>query len=122
MEDRHGEWIRTNVPKAMGACAEITTQMCIAFPELARVRGHYIDHQWGSRAHWWCVDPDGGIVDPTAAQFPSKGSGQYVPWDEEQVSPTGMCPNCGEYCYEHRSVCSDRCAASYAAYLDTGVL
>lgn len=40
--------------------------MVEAFPELKRVRGHY-HCPWLSKAqpHWWCVDPDGNIVDPT---------------------------------------------------------
>lgn len=67
-------WIRKNVPKdCSGMCEGITIRMAIDFPELKRVRGYYMD-----RPHWWCVTPDGVIIDPTKAQFPVGGS--YVPY------------------------------------------
>ena len=70
----------------MGRCAEATLAMAAVFPELTRVRGHYLCWVWGEREHWWLVEPNGEIVDPTADQFPSKGGGVYVPWDEASPS------------------------------------
>ncbi len=106
-----------NVTEPYGRCAEVTQQMVEEFPELMRVRGHYYDLVWGEREHWWCVDPFGEIVDPTKDQFPTKGTGEYVLWVEGTPEPTGMCPNCGEYCYDGRSLCSDNCEIAYLAYL-----
>jgi hypothetical protein len=80
------------------------------FPELRVVRGHYICPTWGKRAHWWLSTDQGDIVDPTAAQFPSHGCGDYEVWEEGAEEPTGKCMNCGEYCYGGKAVCSDTCA------------
>lgn len=117
MSDAYQTWIAVHVTgDGYGQCAEATEQMQAAFPTLTRVRGHYYCPFWGEREHWWLVDPAGQIVDPTAAQFPSRGSGVYVPRDETQPEPTGRCPNCGEYCYDGATCCSENCHLEYAAY------
>jgi hypothetical protein len=113
----YDEWIEANVTETKGKCAEVTEQMVAAFPELTRIRGHYYCPAWGERTHWWCVDQDGNIVDPTKAQFPSEGTGHYEPWDESQEEPTGKCPNCGGFIYGGGQVCSDACGSAYTAYL-----
>ena len=51
-------------------CVETTQEMVKAFPELTRVSGYYHDH-FGV-PHWWCVTPDGEIVDPTVSQFDNR--------------------------------------------------
>lgn len=123
MEERYSAWITSHVTPetAYGGCAEITLAMQSAFPELHRVRGHYDDAIWGLRDHWWLETQDGEIVDPTAMQFPTKGSGEYIEWDDSRPEPTGKCPNCGGECYEHKSVCSEECWTDYRAYLMGGV-
>lgn len=118
--DPYEAWIADNVVDPHNACREITLAMQEVFPELTRVRGHYYCPYTGERPHWWLVAPDGTIVDPTADQFPSKGSGVYVPWDESQPEPTGRCPNCGEYCYDGRELCSESCHRAYVAYCTGG--
>lgn len=110
------DWIAANVLEVDNKCAEATLAMLEVFPELTRVRGHYYDFALGERPHWWLTDPEGNIVDPTAAQFPSGGRGVYVPWDESQPEPTGRCPNCSELCYDGNYCCSPECSRSYAAY------
>lgn len=120
MEQYH-KWILENVPNyesAYGKCAEVTTEMLKAFPELKRVRGHYYCVSWGKRAHWWLVAPDGSVVDPTATQFPTKGRGVYIEHDESQPEPErqSLCANCGEYFSGSGTVCSDKCHREYAAY------
>lgn len=110
-------WIAEHYPtreSAYGRCADATEAMQRAFPELRRVRGHFICAAWGERQHWWLVTADGTIVDPTLAQFPSVGF--YVPWAEGAMEPTGKCPNCGEFVYDSGTVCSDACADAYARY------
>lgn len=110
------DWIAENVVgTGYGKCAEVTTAMAMMFPELTRVRGHYYCPWWGERAHWWLATPEGEIVDPTAAQFPSQGAGEYVPWREGDPQPTGKCLNCGEYAYHGDTFCSRLCADVTAA-------
>jgi hypothetical protein len=116
MKPQYAAWIAANVTEAYGRCREVAEAMAAAFPELVRVRGHYYCWAWGERTHWWLIDPEGQIVDPTAEQFPSKGHGVYTPWDESQPEPTGICPNCGEYTFDGSTCCSEACGNAYAAY------
>ena len=120
MKQQYLTWIAENVTKTYGKCAEVTAQMQSTFSELRRVRGHYYCLIWGEREHWWLVDPDGRIVDPTAQQFPSSGTGSYVEWDESQPEPTGRCPNCGGLCYDGDQVCSENCHVEYMAFCAGG--
>ena len=115
MKAEYAAWIAENVTETYGTCCEITERMAAAFPNLTRIRGHYYCWSWGERAHWWLVDGE-EIVDPTAAQFPSKGCGEYVPWVEGSPEPTGYCPNCGGTVYDGNTCCSERCHDAYVAY------
>ena len=98
-----------------GQCQRVVAEMKKAFPELKIVSGWYHCCFWGERQHWWLVDEDGSIVDPTVSQFPSKGMGDYEPYDGRPL-PTGKCMNCGDYIYTGRDVCSDSCGEAYVAY------
>lgn len=69
-----------------------------ANPELILVRGHYHDPLWGEQAHWWTKDANGVINDPTARQFPSKGTGEYVEFDGRI-----QCSECGEETTEEKA-------------------
>lgn len=100
--------------EACGQCAVHTELMAEEFPELTRVRGHYHCPIWGVREHWW-LTLNGHVIDPTAAQFPSKGHGDYVPWVEGAAEPTGMCLNCGDYCYG--TSCCEECTSEFASSL-----
>ena len=117
--NQYEAWISERYPtqqSAYGKCAEATTSMVAAFPELKRVRGHYFCLIWGEREHWWCIAPDETIVDPTRKQFPTQSDTAYTPWVEGTPEPTGRCPNCGDTCYDGRYCCSERCERDYAAY------
>lgn len=52
-----------------GLCYYATAALMRSFPELearygmVTLRGQEDDH------HWWCIAPDGTVVDPTASQF-----------------------------------------------------
>ena len=115
---------------AYGQCKHYAQKMLDAFPELTLTRGHYICPIWGEWEHWWLtfkdscpLDPERiSIIDPTRMQFPSDGYGEYIPWTEGAAEPTGMRPNCGEYCYDGDSLCSETCERSYMAYLKGGHL
>ena len=100
-----------------GTCYTSCRQLMEMHPELVLVRGHYLDPDWGSQEHWWCQTPEGEIVDPTKEQFPSMGMGVYKPWDESQDEPTGLCPDCGGYCYEGSDFCSEECERAYTSYV-----
>lgn len=104
---------------AYGKCREVCDEMLKHFPELKLVGGYIYDASWGQRGHWWLVDEQGTIIDPTLIQFPCP-SGIYDAFGEDNPQPTGMCPNCGEYCYDGEYV-HEKCAASYAAYCSSGI-
>lgn len=112
----YAEWIKENVPETYGSCREATRDMLKAFPHLRRVRGHYYCWVWGKRKHWWLMDGD-TILDPTASQFPSKGEGRYEELPPDTPEPTGMCPNCGEYCYNGEQV-HDHCYSEFVRSLE----
>lgn len=110
---KYWDWIMENVPTdCLGDCREYTYKMVATFPELETQAGFYYDLIWGERMHWWCKAPDGTVVDPTAAQFPTKGTGKYVHVPEEE-RPVGKCMGCGglvyaaDYCPP--SICSREC-------------
>ena len=68
--------------KYRGKCKEMSEALVASDPSLTLVRGHYFCPIWNSdEPHWWCVDAQGEIVDPTMLQFPSKGKGIYTPFN-----------------------------------------
>ncbi len=96
-----------------GKCREMSEALVKEDPTLRLVRGHYLDPHWGEQAHWWCAKPDGTVVDPTAAQFPSNGRGLYVEFDG-----ICTCETCGKEVREENAImmsqypcCSNACAA-----------
>ncbi len=118
-------WIEDNYPNGETAylkCAEATKKMIEVFPELKRVRGlasvrEPHDMPPTRTPHWWCVDPQGNIVDPTAHQYPTEII-SYEEADETKGPPTGKCPNCGGLCYNGDYLCSDKCSKEYLDYLN----
>jgi len=124
MKPEYKVWIAQNVKdNGYGQCDQITQEMQKAFPHLQRARGFYYCFLWGQRTHWWLVDTDDTIVDPTAAQFPSKGKGVYEEISDEEISdrvPVGVCANCGgpRYAKDDGTVCSEECGIEYIAYLN----
>lgn len=100
-----------NYTKFRGKCREMSESLVAVDPTLRLVRGHYYCPQWGEQPHWWCVDTNGKIVDPTALQFPSQGNGVYVEFDGHIT-----CEYCGKmtteddaYTYGHHVYCSSTC-------------
>lgn len=112
MIDKYRKWIDENYSTyelSYGECEQATIKMQELFPELKRIRGHYYDTSWGEREHWWLIDENDEIIDPTAKQFPTNGRGVYVPWVEGDPEPTGKCLNCGGYVYNGDYCCSENC-------------
>jgi len=118
-------WISENYPTPQSArlqCAEATENMVGVFKELKRVRGlasvaEPYDLPPTRTPHWWCVTPEGTIIDPTAHQYPTEIL-TYSEADESKGPPTGKCPNCGGLCYEGNYLCSKKCDKEYMAYLN----
>jgi len=85
---------------------------CAEDPTLTIVRGHYFCPLWGTEEpHWWCVDQNGKIFDPSKEQFPSKGCGIYTPFNGRV-----KCSECGKEMAESEArfhsnyaFCSMRC-------------
>lgn len=98
--------------KFRGKCKELSEAACSKDPSLTLVRGHYYCPIWNvTEPHWWTVRPDGSVFDPSAAQFPSKGIGEYIPFDG-----TITCEECGKKVPEkdavtdgNHAVCSSKC-------------
>ncbi len=109
--EKYQDWIWETYgdSSGYGKCDSRTLEMQKVFPELQRVRGHYWCLSWGRRTHWWLKTADGAVVDPSANQFPSKGTGFYEEHDESQPEPTGRCLNCGEYIFGLDTFCSPAC-------------
>jgi hypothetical protein len=115
--EAYQQWIHEHFPtflEARNHCVEATIAMQKRFPELQRVRGHYYDGPQ-ERAHWWLIDSAGNIVDPTAAQFQTKGHGIYDERDETEPEPTGKCHHCGNLVYNGEVFCSRQCATEAAS-------
>jgi hypothetical protein len=99
MDPRYAEWITAHRNPddpfhGRGACESLSSLMAQEFPELRQTAGYYYDSCWGPQQHWWCVAPDGTVVDPTSEQFPSKGRGTYEELSEDD-RPVGCCMDCG---------------------------
>ena len=107
----YDEWIagyKALHKSVLGMCQSATLEMATSFPELKRVRGH-VKHLG---PHWWCIAPDGSIIDPTVSQYPYiPDLSQYEEFDESlaETLPTGMCMNCGGHLYYQASFCNKSC-------------
>lgn len=100
----------TNYMKYRGKCKEMCEDLLCDDPTLKLVRGFYHCPFWGKQAHWWCVDENGKIVDPTIKQFPSS-LGEY-----EEFDGFIECEHCGKTVkevdarfYGHHVYCSYTC-------------
>lgn len=117
----YAEWIERYVSAqpnrfVRGKCHEATEKMVAAFPELRRTCG-FVIAPWGEDQHWWCVAPDGSIVDPTVEQFHVVfGYEEVDPSKPHRPIPTGKCMNCSGPTYEERSICGPSCERELDAY------
>lgn len=127
MENKYQEWIDKNYPtweSAISDCGNAVQKMKEVFPEL-EVKAGWIS---GSE-HWWCVDPQGNIVDPTLVQY--IGRGIKPPFHYKEFQPgmlvrVGRCMNCGDDIYKQVqtlegnrvSICSNACERAYIKYVE----
>ena len=110
----------TNYSKYRGKCKEFCQDLCEKDPSLKMVRGTYWCPFWGDQMHWWCVKPDGTIVDPTVKQFPTAGiAAEYT-----EFSGVFPCDNCGKEITEdiarvesNYKFCGDRCLIKFVGLI-----
>lgn len=76
--------------KYRGQCRQLCEEAVKNNAALLMVRGYYYDAFWGKQEHWWCVDIDGNIHDPSKKQFPDQ-NGTY-----EEFSGYFNCKQCGK--------------------------
>lgn len=108
----------TDVDIVRKRCAYFCKCFIKWFPHLHLVAGHFNEFT----EHWWLVDTDGTIVDPTAEQF-GNAIGEYEPITSGKYAfAVGKCPNCGEYMYSNEPDAYDgihkECANDYMAYIN----
>lgn len=125
----YAEWIADYVASVdghtLGKCGHATEAIKLQFPELRLACG-FAHCAWGPRQHWWCVTPDGVIVDPTVSQFPGSAVFEYEELDPKDPTtrariPTGPCYWCDKDCFEPwHSVCSQECNDKALASLNGG--
>lgn len=111
--------------KFRGKCKQLAEDAVKQDRTLTLVRGYYICESWGKQTHWWTTRPDGTVFDPSCRQFPSKGSGRYIPFSGEFV-----CDVCGKAVAEsdvyqvelggEYALCSAECYGKYLG-VDIGV-
>ena len=105
--------------------SEICRYQCLEFSKkfaekfgLKVVPGFYEINDY-PHEHWWCVDDNGQVIDPTATQF-SKG-GTYSPHSEgKHKARIGACPECGTDLFEgDGDFCGEECFDSYVRYCNS---
>ncbi len=107
----------SNYLKYRGKCQEMSKALAKE-KGYKVVKGWYYDPLWNrEEPHWWCVDDEGIIHDPTKLQFPSGG----IPDFYREFKGIFTCPECGKDFPEKQVVimgngnytcCSDQCAMS----------
>lgn len=130
--DKYKEWIRahySDFSSALGQCKVACQRMKDVFPELEITNGFVTLMFTREQTHWWCKDPDGNIVDPTAIQY-REGGTPIIDYEEitddhdERKYPKTKCMNCGEYYYvkpELEGVMHTKeCEKEFCAYLNGG--
>lgn len=132
MRKEYQDWIGLKYPKfqdALGKCVEAVKAMAKEFPELTITNGFAHFPTCGPRAHWWCKDAEGNIVDPTGHQYPEYVGSPIVDYEEIDDNHEARryaqtkCMNCGEYYYVkpelkgllHNEKCNQDFAASLSS-------
>lgn len=110
--------------RTLGRCRELSLEMAEVFKDLTVTKGH-VHCVWGKRGHWWLVDNDGTIVDPTRGQF--IGPIEYEEYEEGDEVRLGTCMDCGDGIWgvpgsQSSPFCNTACEESTRAYLNGGAL
>lgn len=102
-----------------GKCREMAEDLVRQHPDIRLVQGFYHCPLWGKQPHWWTKKEDGTIIDPSAAQFPSYGAGDY-----EEFNGKIQCEECGKEVTEEKAYidgnhafCSRECFGRYVGLI-----
>lgn len=104
-----------NYLKYRGKCKEFAEELARnSGGKLTVVWGYYYEPMWSrEEAHFWCVDTNGTIYDPTKKQFPSNGVVEFY----REFDGIFQCEHCGSDMKELDAkqcgrfvVCSTSCA------------
>ena len=100
--------------KYRGKCKEFSVKLVERDSSLRLVRGYYYCPMiQEEEMHWWCENERGEIIDPTAKQFWSEGSGTY-----REFNGFFKCRACGKDILETKKdkivsgrhiYCNDQC-------------
>jgi hypothetical protein len=91
----YDQWIANYIAKESfirGMCKSACEEMKKVFPNLTLVGGKVLTIA-GEREHWWLLDENGQVVDPTRSQY--EGEIDYIPWTPSMEIIIGKCMNCG---------------------------
>lgn len=86
VEEKYLPFFEKEYEKAYGNCYKQCMKLAEVFPNLKIIQGTVLDICWGERDHFWCVDENNIIIDPTKIQFP--GLFEYCPkrtWDLDSL-------------------------------------
>lgn len=93
MNKKYQDWIEKNVPKeCQGSCLHYAKMMKADFSELEIFGQADIFAQ----GHYWCVSPDGAVVDPTISQFDGRTPDYSRCLHEDFFVGSRKCHWCGE--------------------------
>ena len=126
----HLEWISINystIQDTLGKCQEACLAIKKEFPEL-RITNGFVTLCLINKpvTHWWCVDLEGNIVDPTAKQYDWNGT-PILDYEEipdnhpERLYKKQKCMNCGEYYYitpDLKIMHTQKCELEFMRYLN----
>jgi hypothetical protein len=77
IDKKYKDWIDENVSNPYGQCYEYSSKMMDTYPELRIVQGYYDCPIWGKRDHFFLLDKNNLVIDPTRTQFPTQGTWNY---------------------------------------------
>lgn len=88
--------IKNDYLEYRGKCKELAEKECHKNNTLILIKGWYYCPIWNVKEqHWWCIDKDKNIIDPSKYQYPSKGQGIY-----EEYKGIVSCSECNKQIIE----------------------
>lgn len=125
----YAPWMRDTISRAdlvRHKCQQFCEKFVQKFPHLSRQPGFV-----GSSEHWWLIDSDGTIVDPTGEQFGNVPKTRYIRYNPHRHKVHLFnCRDCGTEVFDLienadnyiDGFCSEECCDTYVEYLTAGKL